>query len=120
MGQTLASRVPLVTGSSRGIGAAIARRLAADGASIITHGSGGDQARTLASEISNAGGNAHAVAADLSLASGPVDLIRSAFEIHGRLDILANNAGVFHGGPIDRVSEEQIDMSEDRLSARSA
>jgi 3-oxoacyl-[acyl-carrier protein] reductase len=110
VGQTLANRVALVTGSSRGIGAAIARRLAADGASVVTHGSGSvDQARAVASEIVKGGGNAQAVEADLSQANGAVELISSAFDLYGRLDILVNNAGVFDGGPVDQVSEEQID-----------
>jgi len=110
LAQTLANRVALITGSSRGIGAAIARRLAAEGAAVVVHGSRGlDQARAVAGEISIAGGKANAVAADLSQASGPVELIQSAFDVFGGLDILVNNAAVFSGGLIAQVSEEQID-----------
>jgi 3-oxoacyl-[acyl-carrier protein] reductase len=108
--QTLTGRAALVTGSSRGIGAAIARKLASEGAEIVVHaGSSIDRARAVADEIARSGGAAHALSADLASASGVVALLGNAFDACGRLDILVNNAGVFSAAPIERIEEEQID-----------
>lgn len=82
--------VALVTGSSSGIGAAIARRLAADGARVVVHSKSSVEAgRELAAEL---GGTY--VQADLGTETEPPRLVRAALEIHGRLDILVNNAGI--------------------------
>ncbi|MBC8072007.1 MAG: SDR family oxidoreductase [Deltaproteobacteria bacterium] len=92
----LSDRIALVTGASRGIGAAIATRLAADGAKIIAHyGSGEAETKQLVAKIEAAGGRATAVQADLSTTKGPFELMDRVAE-HlgtGRLDILVNNAG---------------------------
>jgi 3-oxoacyl-[acyl-carrier protein] reductase len=95
--QPLAGRTALVTGASRGIGAAIAKRLAADGAQVIAHyGSGADETKQLVAQIETAGGRASAVQADLASANGPFELMeRVAQQLGGKkLDILVNNAGL--------------------------
>lgn len=94
----LAGRVALVTGSSRGIGAAIARKLAADGAKVVLHARGPDKAEAVAETIRAAGGTADIVLGDLAAGEAAGDLVRQAFAIHGALDILVCNAGGGKGG----------------------
>ncbi|HGL4257795.1 SDR family NAD(P)-dependent oxidoreductase [Burkholderia dolosa] len=82
--------VALVTGSTSGIGAAIARRLAADGYAVILHSRrSADTGRAIAREL-----GAHYVQADLADDDARVRLIRDAIAVHGRLDVLINNAGI--------------------------
>jgi 3-oxoacyl-[acyl-carrier protein] reductase len=91
----LKDRVALVTGSSRGIGAAIARRLAADGAKVIIHsGSTPNEAEKVAEDIRSSGGSAAVVMGNLGERETPVRIVREAFAIHGVLDILVNNAAI--------------------------
>ena len=91
----LKDRVALVTGSSRGIGAGIAYRLAAGGAKLIIHsGSTPDDAEKVAREIRDTGGNASVVMGNLAERETPARVVRDAFAIHGALDILVNNAAI--------------------------
>jgi 3-oxoacyl-[acyl-carrier protein] reductase len=102
----LEGRVALVTGSSRGIGAAIARRLASDGASIVIHyGSKRAPADALAKEIPGA----RVLRADLASSTAPSELVRAAFDAFGALDILVNNAGALEVGSVDALGAESID-----------
>ncbi|TPN66571.1 SDR family oxidoreductase [Mesorhizobium sp. B1-1-1] len=106
----LSGKAALVTGGSRGIGAAIARKLAADGASVaLTYVNGEEQARAVVGEIEAKGGRAIAIRADSRDAAAvarAVDDVASAF---GRLDILVNSAGIWRAAPIDTLSLADFD-----------
>ncbi|MDJ0521574.1 MAG: 3-oxoacyl-ACP reductase FabG [Planctomycetota bacterium] len=91
----LEDQVALVTGGARGIGAAIASRLAAGGAHVIVNYRGSeDDANAVVTAIHAAGGSAEALQADVADAQATETLFRGVFSEHGRLDILVNNAGV--------------------------
>ena len=105
----LTGKVAVVTGASKGIGAAIAKALAAAGASIIVNYSS-DQAgadRAVA-EISAAGGKALAVGASVAKSADVDRLFATAKQHFGKLDILVNNAGVYRFGALETVTEQEI------------
>lgn len=109
---TLASKVAFVQGGSRGIGAAIVQRLAAEGATVaFTYVTSPDKAQALVSRVEAAGGRALAIQADSSDATALQQAIRLAAETFGRLDILVNNAGVLAMGPIDEFKLEDLDRT---------
>jgi 3-oxoacyl-[acyl-carrier protein] reductase len=106
----LKGKVAIVTGSSKGIGAAIAERLASDGASVVVNYSrAAAPAEALVQRITAVGGKAIAVQADLSKASDIEKLFSETSKVFGHLDILVNNAGVYKFLPLEAIDEEHID-----------
>ncbi|MCA1456947.1 SDR family oxidoreductase [Bradyrhizobium sp. BRP22] len=102
----------LVTGASRGIGAAIARRLAADGADVaITYERSADKAQAVVADIERLGRRGLAIKADSADAAAVKAAVDQAAKAFGGLDILVNNAGIFRSGPIDQLSLEDIDAT---------
>jgi 3-oxoacyl-[acyl-carrier protein] reductase/tetrahydroxynaphthalene reductase len=95
----------LVTGASRGIGAAVARRLSAEGAAVaVNYRSGRDAAEALAKELSADGGQAVALQADVADPAAVHDLVDRATEAFGGLDILISNAGVEYFGALESIT----------------
>jgi 3-oxoacyl-[acyl-carrier protein] reductase len=106
-GKKLLGKVALVTGGSRGIGAAIVRRLAADGAEVaFSFVSSADKANTLVQELKEQGSKSAAFKADQADPTQVGQLIRTVVEKFGRLDILVNNAGVFVTGKVDDPAQD--------------
>ncbi|REE91143.1 SDR family oxidoreductase [Cupriavidus plantarum] len=101
-GRPLAGKAAIVTGGSRGIGAAIVRRLARDGAAVaFSYAASADRANALVAEVEAAGGRAIAFRADQANADEVRQLVTRAHAALGQLDILVNSAGVFVTGPVD-------------------
>jgi 3-oxoacyl-[acyl-carrier protein] reductase len=110
MNKKLTGKAALVTGGSRGIGAAIARSLADDGADVaVSYVSSPDKAKALVRELQDKGVRAVAFQADQAKPVEVAQLVHKAAEHFGHLDILVNNAGVFITGPIGEVTDAQVD-----------
>ena len=108
----LANRIAFVTGSSRGIGAGIAQRLAEDGAKLVLHASkNGEKINAVAERIRAAGGSAHVVTGDLTISEVASQVVRDAFAVHGALDILVCNAGAPASGPAVDLDAATIDRN---------
>ena len=107
---TLTNKTALVTGGSRGIGAAIARRLAAEGAQVaITYTRGGEAAAQVVKEIEQAGGKAIAIQADAADANAVRAALEEIVASFGGLDVLVNNAGTAIPKPFEETSLEEMD-----------
>jgi 3-oxoacyl-[acyl-carrier protein] reductase len=103
----LDNQVAVVTGASKGIGAGIAKALAAEGASIVVnYASSKEGADRVVKEITAAGGKAVAVQADLSKPAEVTKLFAETKKAYGKLNILVNNAGIYQFAPLERVTEE--------------
>jgi 3-oxoacyl-[acyl-carrier protein] reductase len=108
----LAGKVALVTGGSRGIGAAIARKLAEEGADVaITYARSGEKARAVVADIEAAGRRGLAIAADNTDADAIESAVEQATAALGRLDILVNNAGIFIAEPLERLTLQDFDAT---------
>ncbi|GAA4609435.1 3-oxoacyl-ACP reductase FabG [Actinoallomurus liliacearum] len=106
----LTGKVALVTGGSRGIGAAIAKRLADAGAAVaLTYVQAADQAHEVAERIESDGGRAAVIQADLTRPQAATDAVERTVRELGRIDILVNNAGFLTYGPLAEVSAAELD-----------
>jgi 3-oxoacyl-[acyl-carrier protein] reductase len=105
----LANKVAVVTGASKGIGAAIAKALAAEGAAVVVnYASSKAGADAVVGAITKAGGRAIAVRGDVSKGADATALIAAAVKAYGRLDILVNNSGVYEFAPVEAITEEKF------------
>ncbi|MGZ4135465.1 MAG: SDR family NAD(P)-dependent oxidoreductase, partial [Tumebacillaceae bacterium] len=105
----LSGKVAVVTGASKGIGAAIAKQLAAEGASVVVnYSSSKEGADKVVDAIKKAGGKAVAVHANLSKPEDSKKLAAEAKKAFGKVDILVNNAGVYEFRPLEQIDEEHI------------
>jgi 3-oxoacyl-[acyl-carrier protein] reductase len=106
----LSTRVAVVTGAGRGIGAAIARRLAADGASVVVNDIDATPADEVCAAIAADGGTAAASVTDISSGDGAAQLVAAAVDRFGTIDILVNNAGITRDAMVHRMTDEQWDV----------
>jgi 3-oxoacyl-[acyl-carrier protein] reductase len=102
----LQGKVAIVTGASKGIGAAIAKALAAEGASVaVNYATSRTGAEAVVATIAQAGGKAVAVGGDVSKAEDAKAIVDATLDAFGRLDILVNNSGVYSFAPIEAITE---------------
>jgi 3-oxoacyl-[acyl-carrier protein] reductase len=105
----LTGKVAVVTGASKGIGAAIAKALAAEGAAVVVnYASSKTGAEAVVATITKAGGKAVAVGGDVSKAVEAQAVVDAAVKNYGRLDILVNNSGVYEFSPVEAITEEHF------------
>lgn len=105
------NKVAVVTGAGGGIGSAIARRLAAEGAHVVVTDVNAEAAGIVVTAIEAEGGKATAIAADISRKEACFTLVEKAFQLEGRLDVLVNNAGINRRGNLLSLSDEDWDIS---------
>ena len=109
MSQKLTGKVAVVTGASKGIGASIAKHLAAEGAAVVVnYASSKEGADRVVAEITGKGGKAIAVQADVAKQADIQRLFAETKKAFGRLDILVNNAGIYEFAPLEDVTAEHF------------
>ena len=106
---TIEPRIAIVTGASRGIGRAIALRLAADGRIVVLVSRSTEALEAVRTKIEEAGGEAEARPCDIADSGALASLVEDVANTHGRLDILVNNAGITRDGLVLRMSDEDFD-----------
>ena len=105
----LSDKVAVVTGASKGIGAEIARELAAAGAAVVVnYATSRDAADEVVAEITGSGGKAAAIQADIARAADVERLFAETKRAFGQIDVLVNNAGIYEFAPLEAVSEEEF------------
>ncbi|VVS96522.1 SDR family oxidoreductase [Rhizobium sp. EC-SD404] len=113
MTDNINGKVIVITGASSGMGQAAARHLAAKGASVVLGARRADRLEALASEISEAGGKATAVATDVTRRTDVQKLVDTAVQTYGRIDVLINNAGIMPLSPLERLKVDEWDQMID-------
>src|ERR1700726_4348206 len=109
MSQRLTGKGAVVTGASKGIGASIAKHLAAEGASVIVnYSSSKEGADKVVKEITSKGGKALAIKADMSNHKDIQQLFNEGKKAFGKIDILINNAGIYEFTPIEEITSEHF------------
>ena len=109
MSQRLTGKVAVVTGASKGIGASIAKHLAAEGAAVVVnYASSKAGAERVVAEITGQGGKAVAVQADVAKHADVKRLFAEAKKAFGRLDVLVNNAGIYEFAPLEEITPEHF------------
>src|SRR6185369_6076139 len=105
----LKNKVAIVTGASKGIGASIAKHLAAEGASVVVnYSSGKEGAQRVVEDIAKQGGKAVAVRANVAEKADVERLFSEAAKAFGRLDVLVNNAGIYEFSPLEDITEQHF------------
>ncbi|WP_342782374.1 glucose 1-dehydrogenase [Roseimicrobium gellanilyticum] len=105
----LDGKVAVVTGASKGIGAAIAKRLGAEGASVVVnYATSREGADKVVNAITSGGGKAIAAQADVAKQADVTRLFNEARDAYGKVDILVNNAGLYRGAPVGEITEENF------------
>jgi len=102
----LFGKVAIITGSGRGIGEAIARLFAGEGAQVVVNARGGEEIQRVAGAINDAGGQAHAKVADIGTLEGVTTLVEDTAAQMGHIDILVHNAGIFPYNPIEKMDDD--------------
>lgn len=104
-GKRLVGKLALITGAGQGIGEAIARLFAQEGARVVLSARSGDKLKRVADEIAQAGGIAHAIPADIATVDGIESLVSSTLEHCRQIDILVHNAGIFPYQPLEGMDD---------------